>query len=92
MTEPYTIDPPFEYKTRSEQRLAWFDGLTRPLTPAEQDEYYAALHAIYQREWRQHNLRQRVMRVEREGGRFSVKQARKYEVETLAKMRRELVR
>ncbi len=90
MTTPRAIEEPFAYKTRSEQRLAWFDGLTRPLTSAEQDEYYAALHAIYQREWRRHKARQAALRMEREGGRFVLDERKRQDAETLAKVRREM--
>lgn len=38
--------------TRSEQRLAWLESLTRPLTEYEQAELYRCLHAIYCRERR----------------------------------------
>ena len=34
-------------KTPAEQKLAWLEGLHRPLTDAEGDELRRALHAVY---------------------------------------------
>lgn len=45
-------EPP--YKTRAQQKLEWLESLRRPLTEAEQNDLYRALHADYMRCWRIH--------------------------------------
>lgn len=40
------------FKTRSEQRLEWLEGLKRPLTDIESDELRRCLHATYEHDRR----------------------------------------
>lgn len=42
----------FAFKTRSQQRLEYLDGLKRPLTDEESADLQRCLHAIYERERR----------------------------------------
>ncbi len=75
-------------KTRSQQRLEQLINAGRPLTQAESDELYRALHADYMRKWRQ----RRAAQMGREARRFAIAQERKRETHTLAKVQRELAR
>jgi hypothetical protein len=43
-------------KTKSEQKLEWFDSLRRPLTDQESDELRRAMHAVYCRKRRSNAL------------------------------------
>lgn len=68
-----------QIKTRSEQRLEQLKALRRPLTEAEQGELYRALHAVYMRDWRRHQI-----------SRYpELGQDRNEELRLLAKVRRE---
>ena len=68
--------------TKSEQRLRWFDSLTRPLTEDEQEEYYRALHANYMREWR-------AARVEREANAETLEKDKRENAQTLERVQKE---
>lgn len=73
-------------KTKAEQRLEQLCNCGRPLTETESDELYRALHADYQRKWRQ----RKAAAAGREMGKFAMTEVRKHEARTLAKVRQEL--
>ena len=68
--------------TKSEQRLQWFDSLTRPLTEDEQNEYYRALHANYMRAWR-------AARIEREANAETLEKDKRENAHTLERVQKE---
>lgn len=71
--------------TRSQQRIEQLINCGRPLTEAESDELYRALHADYMRKWRAEKAR----KAERALGRFATDQARKRERTLLKRVRAE---
>ncbi len=80
MTAPLTTT--IVAKTRSQQRLEQLINAGRPLTKAESDELYRALHADYMRKWR-------LAKAENEITRYDLAISKVEEASLLGRLRRE---
>ena len=53
-----------EFKTKSQQKLEWYESLKRPLTDEESAELQRVMRAVYWNEWNRDRLRRAALQSE----------------------------